>query len=164
MHKKLVAVASEVIALYTENPQLSMRAVGKMTGICDTSVRHILDAYEVPVRSNAEMHMRVGNTNIRQDGYVNEIISRNDTIAWPMRTRRKFPDANTAYALQHRVVMARSIGRPLRGRYESVHHVNGDRADNRLDNLELRQGEHGTGHVHRCLACGSPRIEHSSIT
>ena len=38
--------------------------------------------------------------------------------------------------LQHRLVMARSLGRPLTPD-ESVHHRNGDRTDNRLDNLEL---------------------------
>lgn len=40
------------------------------------------------------------------------------------------------WVTQHRVVMEQLIGRPLLA-HESVHHVNGDRADNRLTNLEL---------------------------
>lgn len=62
---------------------------------------------------------------VRQGGYV-------------IKFDRSNPHSHqvSGIVFQHRQVMGEAIGRPLRSD-ENVHHKNGDRTDNRLENLEL---------------------------
>lgn len=62
--------------------------------------------------------------------------------------RRNHPNANAnGRVYEHRLVMEEIIGRPLL-KNEVIHHINGDRADNRPENLRLfsEPGKHSRLH------------------
>lgn len=61
------------------------------------------------------------------------------------------------YVMEHRLVMAEALGRPLMD-HETVHHIDGNPQHNDLANLQLRIGKHGKGAAYRCADCGSRHI------
>lgn len=71
------------------------------------------------------------------DGYILAPIEKSDPL-YAMAVRKG------RYVLEHRLVMARHLGRPLLPD-ESVHHINGVKTDNRLANLELWTKSHPSG-------------------
>lgn len=83
---------------------------------------------------------------IREDaqGYLMEYV-RKGSLFYSMAQKSK--NRHGGVILQHRLVMARHLGRILT-KEEIVHHVNGDKKNNKIDNLRLTtRGRHPTNYI-----------------
>lgn len=146
----------QIVSLYTQG--MSQEEVGSIVGISQPVVSRVLVSANVTMRGlhpSGDKHGNwVGGVTERADGYLMERVTTDDSFAC-MRT-------GSGYVLQHRLVVARSLGRPLKTS-ETVHHINGDRKDNRIENLQIRHGKHGKGVVLTCVCCGSSNIKATEI-
>lgn len=80
------------------------------------------------VRSGKDHHNWKGGRSTTELGYI-EVWLHPDDPLYVMAGRE-------GYVYEHRLVMARFLGRPL-DRSEEVHHVNHNKHDNRIENLEV---------------------------
>lgn len=134
---------------------MSGKAVAEKYGVWSNAVYSLLDRRGVQRRENRRGYK--GGKSAR-DGYILTLTREGGPLAKAMANGL----CNGRYVLEHRLVMAEHLGRPLTPE-EEVHHINGKRSDNRLENLQLRQTKHGSGGAYRCRDCGSVNIEPVSL-
>ncbi|WP_196807280.1 HNH endonuclease [Candidatus Solirubrobacter pratensis] len=120
----------------------SWTALGRRYGVHFQTVQRAVAAGDPP---------EIWGRHLADSGYVQVMPS----DEWPFLEAMKRPSSR--YVAEHRYVMANHLRRPLES-YETVHHKNGDKTDNRIENLQLRTGQHGTGQAGRCAECGSCNI------
>lgn len=135
---------ADMVARYTAGE--SQESIAAHHGTSQISVSRMLRQYGV-TRKRGRGRWKGGRTMCH--GYVGVLVD--DTS--PYAAMRN----NMGYVLEHRLVMAQQLGRPLT-KHETVHHINGDRTDNRPENLQVRRGKHGAGQVFVCADCGSRNV------
>lgn len=140
----------------------TIKDIARTLGCGISTVSRTLNELGIP-SPYGDRNMRRGAANaswrggriVRGDGYIQVRVTDEN---------RHLADATRAeYVLEHRLVMARVLGRRLLPG-ETVHHIDNDRQHNDPGNLQLRQGKHGKGAVFRCASCGSRDIEAVALT
>jgi hypothetical protein len=135
----------------------TVASIARLYGVHAERIVETLNRLSVPIVKygwNKNHHRWKGGRQVLKTGYVRITLDRDDQY-------RSMADTNGA-VWEHRYVMACHLGRPL-GAHESVHHKDGDRANNELSNLQLRRRHHGIGARFVCNNCGSHDISSEEL-
>lgn len=95
---------------------------------------------------------------ITSEGYVTLVISGLSKEDQELCKGMEQRNGSSPRVPEHRLVMARELGRPLL-RTETVHHKHEPKTDNRPENLELRIGQHGKGFAEHDLISEIERLK-----
>lgn len=133
----------ELISLYKN---LTCEKIAKKYNVGETTVSRRMQEFDIPRRHNQDGHgWTWKGKKYSGSGYIYILLSLGDPM-YSMANKKR------GYVPEHRLVMARYLGRCLL-KSEVVHHKNGIRDDNRLENLELfSPGKHSvlSNICHRC--------------
>lgn len=126
--------------------KLSLRKIAKLTKFGRTTIYKWLKKFNIPIRTRTEGTRLVKKERIES---LKRWHRNNISPNWKGGRHKMYlgyiyvykPDhphavSNHTYVLEHRLVMEKHIGRYLFP-WEIVHHINGVRDDNRIENLEL---------------------------
>lgn len=144
--KMTIEQEREAAAAY--NAGASSAELARRYGMTPSGMRWALKRGGVVMRGMGKP--RAAERKLTTHGYALIRVAPDDPLASPLYKHDFTPE--------HRYVVAQSIGRRLLPS-ETVHHKNGVRDDNRLENLELHVGHHGRSQRFRCRACGSHDVE-----
>lgn len=155
------ACATAAVRMYAEGA--GCEEVAAAFGVTSGTVLSWVRSMNVPVRPKGfqvrEAHPGWGGgRSVRPDGYVLVLVSDDDPFQCMAQVRWQ----SGRYVLEHRLVMARHLGRVLT-EDETVHHIDGNRGNNDISNLQLRHGRHGKGIVLCCGDCGSTNVVETHI-
>lgn len=153
--RPFVLADEEVIArTYRDDDSWTHESLAEAVGVSSGTIRAVLKRQGVSSRKS-------GTSGPRHQSWNGGLIV--DSYGY---RRQWIPDEHPFASMKgakgrvavHRLRMAESLGRPLR-KDESVHHIDGDKLNNHLSNLQLRTGSHGAGISLQCVDCGSTNIE-----
>ena len=125
----------EICRLYSTGEKNSVQ-LAKMYEISSPSIRQILHKYNIPMRKreqNGEKNHMYGRLSKGNPNWKGGIAYRN---GYKMIHYPEHPKNQNGYVYEHRIIMEDLLNRIL-GNKETIHHKNGNKLDNSMENLEL---------------------------